>query len=135
MFFMLLLCSRIDENIIYENNYKLIQIRSKDSVHIIHKNSRGISQSKRHHGKLIMPIPCSKSRFGYILLLHSYLMISRSQIDLREHSCTSQLVHKVIYPRQRILVLNRHFVQLPIIHTQPHATIFLFHEQHRGSPR
>jgi hypothetical protein len=45
------------------------------------------------------------------------------------------LVEQILDPRERILVLNSHFTQGPIMYTHPLCFIFLLHEQHGCSPK
>ncbi|KAK4729654.1 hypothetical protein R3W88_022642 [Solanum pinnatisectum] len=73
---MLILTSRIDQDIIYEHNYKHIKVLSKHPIHQVHKCHRGISQTKGHHQKLTMTISRSKSRFQNIFLFQSQLVIT-----------------------------------------------------------
>jgi hypothetical protein len=61
-------------------------------------------------------------------------MISRSKIDLREHTCTTELIEKIINPRQLVLDLDGHLIQGTIIYAQPLGAILLWDKNHRGSP-
>ncbi|KAK4721341.1 hypothetical protein R3W88_011574 [Solanum pinnatisectum] len=70
----IILTSRINQYIINEHNYKHIKVMSKHHIHQIHKSRRSISQTKRHHQKLIMTIPGSKSHFQ--IFFHSQLVIT-----------------------------------------------------------
>jgi hypothetical protein len=53
-------------------------------------------------------------------------MISQSKIDLREHTCTTELIKQIINPRQQILVLDGNLIQGMVIHAQPLSTILLW---------
>jgi hypothetical protein len=62
------------------------------------------------------------------------MMISRSKINLGKKLSIPQLVQEVIYPQQRVLVLDYHGIQIPVVNAHPHGTIFLLHKQDRGTP-
>ena len=80
-----------------------------------------------------MPITGSKGSFLYVLFLDSQLVVSRSQIYLREHSSTLQLIKQVIYSWEWVSVLHRHFIQLTIINTQMKGAILLLYKQYQSS--
>ncbi|EOX94184.1 Uncharacterized protein TCM_003614 [Theobroma cacao] len=86
---MFIIILRINQDVIDEYYHKLIQVWMEHPVHKIHKNCRGISQTKRHHQKLIMPITRPEGSLRYILLLNPQLIVPRSQINLREYHSTS----------------------------------------------
>ncbi|BAU01026.1 hypothetical protein VIGAN_11017800 [Vigna angularis var. angularis] len=115
--FMLSLCLRVDENIIYKNDHKLVQVWPKDAVHIIHEHRRSVCYSKWHHYILVVSITRPKSSFLDVVLLHPDLVIPRTQINLREHRCPMQLIQQIINPWQRVFVLDGQLVQLPVVYT------------------
>ena len=135
MLYMVLIRLRIHQDIVYEHHHKLIQIRMEISIHVFHKYSWRISHPKRHHIIFLLTIPSLKNSFRYIFRLHSYLVISGSQINIAKHLRTNQLIHQIINHWKRILVLNGNLIQLSIIHTQPHTAIFFLDQQHWFSPR
>jgi hypothetical protein len=53
MLFMLFLTLRKDQDVINEDNDKLVQLFYKNRVHQLHEVSGGIGQSKRHHQILV----------------------------------------------------------------------------------
>jgi hypothetical protein len=62
-------------------------------------------------------------------------MIARSKIDLGKDSGTSQLIKEHINAGQRIFILDCHCVEWTIVNTHPQATIFLFSQKERDSPK
>ena len=62
--------------------------------------------------KLIMPIPGPESSLVYVLLFDVYLMVIRSQVNLREHYRSLQLIKQVMNSRQRVFVLDSHLLNL-----------------------
>jgi len=118
---------RVYQYVVYEYNDKLIQIRPKDFVHVVHEDYRSICHPKWHHHILVVSIAWPESCLLYILRLNQYLMISRPQVNLGEHCCSSQLIQQVINSRQWVFVLDSQLVQLMVINTQPWTTILLLH--------
>ncbi|BAT84889.1 hypothetical protein VIGAN_04235900 [Vigna angularis var. angularis] len=82
MLFMLVFSLGIDENIIYEDDHKLIQIGPEYAVHILHEHCGGVRYSKRHHHIFIMPITRPKCCLLDVVFLNPDLMIPGSQINL-----------------------------------------------------
>ena len=85
---MLFLIFRIHQYVINKHNHKLVQVMTLHIVHQTHKCSWGISQTEWNYNKLIMHVPGPECGLVDVLLFDVYLMISRSQIDLREHCCS-----------------------------------------------
>ena len=79
---MFLLTLGIDENVVNEDYDKFVQIGFAHSVQEIHENRWCVSKTIWHDQKLVMAILSSKCSFGYVHLLDTELMVSRSQIDL-----------------------------------------------------
>jgi hypothetical protein len=52
-------------------------------------------------------------------------MITQSQINLGEDTCSLHLVEEILDPEKRVLVLNGDLVQRTIIHIYPLSSIFL----------
>ncbi|RHN66695.1 hypothetical protein MtrunA17_Chr3g0094181 [Medicago truncatula] len=48
----------------------------ENSVHILHKHIRNISNTERHHLIFIVSISCPKGRLLHILILHLNLMVT-----------------------------------------------------------
>jgi uncharacterized membrane protein len=51
-------------------------------------------------------------------------MISRSKIDLREHTCTIELIEQIINPRQQVFVLDGNVIQGTIIYAPLVSSFF-----------
>jgi hypothetical protein len=57
------------------------------------------------------------------------------KIDLREHTCTMELIEHIINPRQRTLILDGNLIKCMIILAQSLSTILLWDKNHGDSPR
>ena len=83
--FMIFLILRINKNVIKENKNKLVQIPDEDTIHKAHKCSWCICEAKWYHYKLIMSIPCSKGCLMNVFILDSFLMVTKTQFNLRKY--------------------------------------------------
>src|SRR5581483_10074182 len=135
MLLMVLLALRINQDVVYEDNHELIQIWSTYSVHQIHKDCWSVRQTERHDQEFVVTITSSERCLGNIFLSNSHLMVSGSKIDFGEVCRSLQLIKQIVNARKRITVLNSNLVQLPVIDAHAKRSIFLFDEQHGGSPR
>jgi hypothetical protein len=77
-----------------------------------------------------MPITGLECSLLYVLFLDYQLVVSRSQIYLREHPNSLQLIKQIIYSWEWVLVLHRHFIQLTIINAQTKCAILLLYKQY-----
>ena len=125
---MFLLTFRVHQYIINKYDHKEIQIWLKNPVHQAHERSRGIRKTKTHHYKFVMPIPGSKSSLWHIRCPYFQLMITGSQVNLREDTNTLSLIEQVINARNGILVLISYLVQLPVVYAHPKTPILLLHK-------
>ena len=64
--YMFIRISGINQDIINEDNYKLVQVGLEDFVHQCHECCRCISQPKRHYTELIVPVPRPECCLWYI---------------------------------------------------------------------
>ncbi|MFS7954582.1 hypothetical protein Hanom_Chr07g00632211 [Helianthus anomalus] len=88
---------RVYQDEVNKNNDELIQIRLADSIHYVHEDSRGISQTKWHDCELIMPITSTELSWEYLFHAHGVDDIQiadqssknkkRLAIDQRDHQC------------------------------------------------
>ena len=62
-------------------------------------------------------------------------MVPGSQVSLRKYFGSYHLVEQIIDPREWLIVLYSHFVQLTVINAHLHHTILLLYEQNWCSPR
>ena len=56
-------------------------------------------------------------------------MVSHSHIYFQEHCYVVQLIEEIIDPGKGILILDRHFIQLPVVNAKPHSTVLLLHKE------
>ena len=73
-------------------------------------NATGEFVSQKASHKLIMAIFGAENSLRYVFVLDSELVIPRTKVYLREGPQISTLVKEVVYPRQRVTVLDRYLV-------------------------
>jgi hypothetical protein len=134
MFFGFFFALGVNQYIIDEHYDELVQVFHKVLIHQIHKVGWAFNQSKIHHRLLVWVIPQSEGRLWNVTFSCLQLILSRSKIDLGEHTCTTVLIKQIINHRQWVLVLDKNLIQSMIIHAHPLSTILLWDENHRGSP-
>jgi len=70
-----------------------------------------------------------------ILRANPQLMITRMQIDLREHTSTLELIKEILNAWQGMLVLDGDCIQIPIVDVHSLRAVLLLYKQYRKSPR
>ena len=123
-----------DEDVINEDDHKVVEIGAEHVVHCLHETSWCVRQAKGHDLELIMPVPSGEGGFLDILLSNSNLMIARLQVNFRENLCSLQLIKQILNTREWILVFDSDLVEATIINTQAQTKIFLGSEEHRCAP-
>src|SRR4051812_40899233 len=125
---MLFLRSGINQNIIDEHHNKLVEILHEDLIDEVHEIGRGISQSKGHHGVLVMTIPTPECVLWNIRFSDLQLKITRSKINLAENSCSIHLVKQIFNHWEWVFVFNSGIIQPAVIHTETCGTVSLIHK-------
>jgi hypothetical protein len=82
----------IDQNVVNEDNDKLIQLRHKYRVHQVHEMCRSIGEPKRHNQILIQLVPGGESDLRNVFQADLDLMITRTKVDLGKEFCTGKLI-------------------------------------------
>ena len=106
---MFFFCRQVDKDIVKENLYELIQNIVEYAIHQTRNCGSGICQAKRNYYEFIIPITGPKCCFVNIFL-NPDLVITRSQIQIGEDSFSLHLVEHIINLRERIHVLDVHFI-------------------------
>jgi hypothetical protein len=91
---MLFFALGIDQDIVNEDNDKLVQLRHEHGVHQVHEMCRSIGEPKRHNKILIQPIPGGEDGLRNVFRVDFDLVITRMKIDLGKYFCTGKLIKK-----------------------------------------
>jgi hypothetical protein len=84
MLFLLFLTLRKDQDVIYEDRNKLVQLFHENRVHEVHEVSGGVGQTKRFHKIFINTISGGESSLRDIFFTDLDLMTARTKVNLRE---------------------------------------------------
>jgi hypothetical protein len=105
----------IDQDVVNEDNDKLVQLRHEYRVHQIHKMCMRIGESKQHNQVLIQSVPDREGSPTNIFWTDLDFMITRMEIDLGKDSYTGKLTKENVDAGQRILVLDGDGIQEPVV--------------------
>ena len=108
----------INKDIIDVDDNELVEVLMEDGVHEPHEGSWGIRETEGHDGILVGTITSNEGHLRNVLLSDLDLMVTWPQIQLGEDGSTAQLIEQIIYPRNRVFVLDRHRIQWPVIDDQ-----------------
>jgi hypothetical protein len=125
---MLFFALGINQDVVNEDQDKLIQLRHEYGVHQVHKMCRSNGESKRHNQILIQPVPGREGSLRNIFWTDLDLMITRTEIDLGKDSCTDKLIKENIDAGQWVLILDGDGIQRSIVNTESQGLIFLLHK-------
>jgi hypothetical protein len=84
----------INEDIIKEDQYKLMEERAKDMICEALESGGCITQDEGHDQELIMAFMSTKGNFGNIGLLHMYLVVVGTWIKFGKELNTKQFIQK-----------------------------------------
>ena len=76
----------------------------------MHKCCWGICKPKRDYYKFMMSISDAECNLRYVLFLDPELVIPQTKVYLKEGARTSKLVKKIVYPGQKVTVVDCYFV-------------------------
>jgi hypothetical protein len=114
---MLFFTLEIDQDIIDEDNDKLIQLRHEYGVHQVHKICRSISEPKRHNQILIQPVPGGESGLRNVFRADLDLMITRMKVNLVKDFYTSKFIKKNVDVGKQIFVIDNDGIQRPVVNS------------------
>jgi hypothetical protein len=107
----------VDQDVINEDNDKLVQLWHEYGVHQVHEVCRTISEPKQHNQILIQPVPGGESSLRSVFRVDLDLMITRMKIDIGKDFCTSKLIEKNVDAGQWVFILDSENIQRPVVNT------------------
>ena len=114
---------------------KCIQLLRKHLVHEALESRWSIGNPERHNDEFKVAPMCPEGRLWNVVLLHGYPMITGGKVYSGEVFGLPQLIQQVVDPRQRVAVLDRLFVQSPIINAHAPPSILFRNKKDRGAVR
>ena len=124
-----------DEDVVQVDKDECVQLPHKHLIHQTLEGRRRVRNPKRHHNEFEMASMHPERGFWDVIFFHGYLMIARGQVDGGKVFSFSKSVQEVINARQRIAVLDRLFVQSPIVDAHAPSTVLLQNKEDRGAVR
>ena len=82
----------VNEDIVKVDHQELAGEGTENFVHETHKSAWSIGEAKWHDEPFIQSLSCLEGRLPLIALSDSYLMISVSEIQCAEDSCSGELI-------------------------------------------
>jgi hypothetical protein len=125
----------IHQDVIDEDDHKLLQVRTKEAVHLGHERSRGISKAKGHYQPFIMACVSSEGCLRDICGVYGNLPIARATVYLREDTGSGEHIEKHLGERQGVFVLNGDLVQCSVVDAHSQRTFFLLDKKDWSSKR
>ena len=65
-----------------------------------------------------MPMVCAKCRFGHVLGMHSYLVVTLKEVKLRETSSAAELIQELVNGGNWEMIMNRNGIQGTVVDTE-----------------
>jgi hypothetical protein len=96
----------IDEDIIKENQDKMMENRAEDMVHEALEGGGGVTQTKGHDQKIIVALMSVKGSLGNVGLFHTYLVIAQAKIKFGKELGATQFIQEVINDRNGKFVFD-----------------------------
>jgi hypothetical protein len=104
--------------------------RTKDMIHEDLEGRGSITQAKGHDQELIVTLMSLKVSLGDVSVLHTYLVVARTQIKFSETLSTTQLIQEIINDRNEKLLLDGEFIEGTKVRTHVPSTFFLKYHDH-----
>ena len=114
-----------DENIVEEDDDKVVEVGAEDVIHGALKGSRGVGEAKGHDFELVVAVTSPKCCFGDIILSHADLPVARFEIDFGEDRGALEAVEEFLSAGDGIPILDRLFVEGAEVDTEAESTPFL----------
>ena len=135
MLYMFLIGVQIDDDVIQVNNNELTDKVSERIVHDTLERRRSIRKSEGHPNELVLSRLSIKGRLFDGVRSHTYLVVSREEIDLREDLSIPNGVQTILDSRQGVSILNGDVVKESIVNTHPPLTMEFRNEKNGESLR
>ncbi|KAF9803698.1 hypothetical protein IEO21_09584 [Rhodonia placenta] len=111
-----------------EDEYEIME----NIIHHRLEGHRGIGEAEEHHQGFIQPPVSYKGCLPFVTGFDPDIVISPSDIELREECGTTELVHHLGDQRQWVAIFDRDHVQPAVILDGSKCPFFLFDEEEGG---
>ena len=83
----------------------------KDVIHETLKSGGGITDTKGYDQELIVTLMSVKCSIGNVLILHTYLVVARRNVNFSKILIPTKFIQKVIYDKNGEFFLDGKFVE------------------------
>ena len=116
-----------DDNIVQVKQARLQVETREDAIHEAREGGGSVAKTKWDLIKFVqLPTAGTKGGLFFIALLDWNLPVATLQINRREPPSSVKSVEEVVYPGQRVCVLDGSHVKLSKIDTKTQATVLFF---------
>ena len=118
-----------DHDVVNVDNDHVLHV-GEDLVHHGLEGGRGVAKSEEHDSWLKGSAMTYKCSLPFISFLDTDVVVTPPEIDLREVLRSLEFVDELGDERERVVVPNRVFIQIPIILYHPFPTVFLWNKEY-----
>ena len=96
------------------------------------EGGRGVGEPKEHDRRLEEPPVGAEGCLPLVSLLYPHVVVTPVDVRIGEDPGPLQLVDELLYQGQGVAILDRAFIQLPVVLDRSKGTILLFDEEEGG---
>ncbi|KDQ25396.1 hypothetical protein PLEOSDRAFT_1045877, partial [Pleurotus ostreatus PC15] len=124
----------VDQNVIQiDNDHTFHNELPEEVVHHGLEGRRAVGQSEEHYQQLEESARSPKHGLPLVTLLDLDVVETPLDVELGEVASVPEFIHQVRDERERVPILDRHAVELPVVLDQAERSILLLDKEHRGS--
>src|SRR5713226_4113124 len=124
---------RVDGQVIHiYGKPPLGDLLAKDHVHHHLEGSRGVGESEEHNRWFEEAFGGKESRFPFVTLLDTYVVVSPPYVELGEEGAAGEAINGLRYKGGDVTVLLRPLVDRSIILDWTELPVFLFDKEEIG---
>ena len=124
----------------FGENHDVVNVDDYDVFHVskylVHHGlecSRGVAESEEHDCGFVGSSMANESGLPFITFLNPYIVVSPTEVYLREVLQSLELVDELRDEWERVVVSYCMLVQVPVVLNHPLSTVLLRHEEHGRS--
>jgi hypothetical protein len=109
----------------------MMEKRMEDMIHEALEGGGGITQAKGNDQELVVTLMSSKGSLGDVSVLHTYLVVPRTQIKFSEIMSTTQLIQEIINEKNGKRFLDGELIEGRKFGTHAPSSFFLKYHDHK----
>ena len=120
----------VNEDVVEEHHYEVVQQRAEDALHQVHEGCRCVGQPEGQHQELEVTVAGAERGLVDVRVVDANLPVAGAKVNLAETLRAVQAVEQLVDARQRVLVLDRRRVERAVVDAQSQRAVGLAVEQH-----